>query len=181
MLIGIIAEEAVRLNDIVGDLLDFARPLKPELQEGSLTEVVREAIRSAVATTGDRIVVELVTEEPVLNVPLDARLLRQAILNVALNAVQSIEGPGTLRIRISSIHVADAAHARVEITDSGPGIPAEHLPRVFEPFFTTRPKGTGLGLAVVKRIVEGHRGRVSVTSEPGTATAFVIDLPAEQG
>lgn len=179
-LIAIVAEEAARLNDIVGDLLDFARPVKPELQRGSLVEVVREAVRSAVAITSNDVDVNVESDAQVPAVPLDARLVRQAVLNIALNAVQSMEGKGTLRIRISSVQLAGGAHARVEITDSGPGIPAEILPRVFEPFFTTRPKGTGLGLAVVKRIVEGHRGRVSVVSAPGTATAFVIDLPAER-
>ena len=167
MLIAIVAEEAARLNDIVGDLLDFARPVKPELQRGSLTEVVRDAIHTAVVTTESRVDVDIETEVEVPAVPLDARLVRQAVLNIALNALQSMKGLGKLRIRISSVRLEGGVHARVEITDTGPGIPAEVLSRVFEPFFTTRPKGTGLGLAVVKRIVEGHRGRVSVTSEPG--------------
>lgn len=180
MLIGIIAEEAARLNEIVGDLLDFARPVKPELRRASLSEVVRDASRAALATTGGLVEVEIVTDVGVPPVPLDARLVHQAILNVALNAVQSMQGGGKIRIHISSVRLDERAHARVEIADSGPGIAPEVLPRVFEPFFTTRPKGTGLGLAVVKRIIEGHRGRVSVSSEPGTATAFVIYLPAER-
>lgn len=180
LLVGIIAEEAARLNEIVGDLLDFARPVKPELRRGSLEEVVRDGIRSALATSGDKVDVEITTDDAIPTVPLDARLLRQAIVNIALNAVQSIDGAGKLRIKISHVRLHDGAHARVEISDSGPGIPAEVLPRVFEPFFTTRPTGTGLGLAVVKRIVEGHRGHVSVSSTPGAATAFVIDLPAER-
>jgi signal transduction histidine kinase len=180
LLIDIVAEEAARLNEIVGDLLDFARPMKPELRRGSLTDLVRDATRAALATASERVDVEIVMDGAVPQVPLDARLLHQAILNVALNAVQSIEGKGKLSIRLSSVRLDDGPHARVEITDTGHGIPADVLPRVFEPFFTTRPKGTGLGLAVVKRIVEGHRGRVSVSSKPGTATSFVIDLPAER-
>jgi two-component system sensor histidine kinase HydH len=180
MLVAIVAEEAARLNDIVGDLLDFARPVKPELQRGDLIEVVRDAIRTALVSSKDRVEVDLVADDELPAVPLDARLLRQALLNVALNAVQSMEGAGKLTIRISCVEVAGVRHARVEMSDSGPGIAAELLPRVFEPFFTTRPKGTGLGLAVVKRIVEGHRGRVSVRSDPGKATVFVIDLPAER-
>ena len=147
---------------------------------GSLEEVVRGAIATALATTKGQVAVRIEVDARVPAVPLDARLLRQAFLNVALNALQSMEGSGTLGVRISCLDLAGASHARVEMTDSGPGIGAEALPRVFEPFFTTRPKGTGLGLAVVKRIVEGNRGRVSVSSEPGEATAFVIDLPAER-
>lgn len=143
--------------------------------------MVRDAIRTALATTEARIDVEIITDLEVPAVPLDARLVRQAVLNIALNAVLSMEGAGKLDIRISSVQLGGAAHARVEIINNGPGIAAEVLPRVFEPFFTARPKGTGLGLAVVKRIVEGHRGRVSVVSEPGKGTAFVIDLPAERG
>ena len=178
MLVGIVAEEAARLNDIVGDLLDFARPVRPDLQPASLTDVVRDALDTAVATAGSRIDVDLVTDGRVPSVPLDARLVRQAVINIALNAVQGIAGNGEIRVRISSVERDGGTHARVEISDSGPGIPPDVLPRVFEPFFTTRPKGTGLGLAVVKGIMDGHRGRVSVSSEPGSPTTFAIEFPA---
>jgi PAS domain S-box-containing protein len=179
-LVGIVAEEAARLNDIVGDLLDFAKPVKPELQRGCLSDVVRDAVRGVLASSGGRADVDLVIEEQVPPVPLDARLVRQAVLNIALNGLQSMGGAGTLTVRVSSVVLDSGAHARVEVVDAGPGIAAEVLPRVFEPFFTTRPKGTGLGLAVVKRIVDGHRGRVSVSSAPGKATSFMIDLPVER-
>jgi len=94
--------------------------------------------------------------------------------------VQSIDGDGQIRVHISSIERDGRAHARVAVTDSGPGVPEDVLPRIFEPFFTTRSKGTGLGLAVVKLIMESHRGRVSITSEPGTPTTFAIDFPTER-
>ena len=87
-------------------------------------------------------------------------------------------GNGQIRVHISSVERDGGTHARVEIADSGAGSPAHVLPTLFEPFFTTRPTGTGLGLAVVKGIMDGHRGRVSVSSEPGSPTTFAMEFPA---
>lgn len=180
-LIRIVAEEAARLNDIVGDLLDFARPVKLDLQRANLTDIVRAGVDAALAAAANQhIHVDVITDAEVPAVPVDARLVRQAVINIAMNAAQSIGAEGELRIRISSVELEGHPYARVEMSDTGPGIPPEVLPRVFEPFFTTRPKGTGLGLAVVKRIMEGHRGRVAVSSTPGCATTFAIDFPADR-
>ncbi len=103
----------------------------------------------------------------------DARQLRQAFLNVALNAVQSMPAGGLLRVAAAR----EGDVVRVAITDTGPGIPKEIRERIFEPFFTTRATGSGLGLPLVKRIVEAHRGAVFVDSSPGTGTTFTIDVP----
>jgi signal transduction histidine kinase len=173
MLLDIVGEEADRLNRIVGDLLDFARPSTPEFRPEPLSRVVDDALAAALAQnpSGVRLVREADDELPL--VPLDARLVRQAILNVAVNAVQAMPRGGRLRVRVRR----DGDAALLELQDSGAGISEEVRHRMFEPFFTTKASGTGLGLAVVKRIVDGHGGEITVTSPPGGGTVFTVRFP----
>ncbi len=176
MLLDIVGEEADRLNRIVGDLLDFARPSTPALRPEALDRLLEDAVGAAVAENRD-IAVERDIEAGLPPVSIDARLMRQAVLNVAVNAVQAMPRGGRLTVRARR----DGAWARVEIRDSGPGVPDEIRHRIFEPFFTTKASGTGLGLAVVKRIVEGHGGEVAVASDPAAGAAFTIRIPLEAG
>jgi signal transduction histidine kinase len=172
-LFRIVEEEAERLNRIVGDLLDFARPSTPDLHPEALGRLAEEAVASVLAQQEVRI--ELVRElEPALpEVPVDARLVRQAIVNVAVNAAQAMARGGRITVRT----LREGDHAVVELEDDGPGIPAEVRGRIFEPFFTTRASGTGLGLAVVRRIVEGHGGTVQVRPGPAAGTVFALRFP----
>ncbi len=173
-LVGILEEEATRMNDIVGDLLDFARPVSPALRPERVEPIVLEAIEAAVADSNASIEVERHVAESLPPVPIDQRLLRQAILNVANNAVQALgDGGGKITVRMEPMQGA----VRIEIADTGPGIAADVQPRIFEPFFTTRASGTGLGLTVVKRIVDVHRGETTLDSVVGRGTRFVIRLP----
>jgi len=174
-LIAILEEEATRMNDIVGDLLDFARPVSAALRPERIETIVSDAIDAATHDALGPIRVEREVASDLPAVPIDSRLLRQAILNVGLNAVQAL-GPrgGTIHLRIDQ--EKDGA-LRIEIADDGPGIASEHQARVFEPFFTTRPSGTGLGLTVVKRIVDVHHGETSLRTESGKGTTFTIRLP----
>jgi signal transduction histidine kinase len=173
MLLDIVGEEADRLNRIVGDLLDFARPATPRLRAEPLDRVLDDAAQAAIAEAGGR--VELVRDVPpdLPPVPMDARLVRQAALNVMSNAVQAMGAGGTLTVRAR----AEDGAVRVEIADTGSGIPEEVRHRIFEPFFTTRATGTGLGLAVVKRILDDHRGTIEVESVEGAGTRFTVRLP----
>ena len=173
MLFDIVEEEADRLNRIVGDLLDFARPSTPELRPEPLGRVVEDAVGAVVLPPATP--VEIVRElDPALPpVPIDARLVRQALVNVAANAVQAMPRGGRLTLR--ALREGDAAV--IEIEDTGTGIPEEVRARIFEPFFTTKASGTGLGLAVVRRIVEGHGGDVRVRSVPGEGTTFSLRFP----
>jgi len=173
-LVGILEEEATRMNDIVGDLLDFARPVSPALRPERVEPIVLEAVDAALADVSAPIEVERHVAQGLPAVPIDQRLLRQAILNVANNAVQALgQNGGKITVRMQSVDGA----VHIEIADTGPGIASEHQTRVFEPFFTTRPSGTGLGLTVVKRIVDVHHGETSLKTEPGKGTTFVIRLP----
>jgi PAS domain S-box-containing protein len=172
MLFDIVGEEADRLNRIVGDLLDFARPSTPRLVPERLERVLDEAVATVLAEDGGgRIRVERRVED-LPPVPMDARLMRQALLNVLSNAVQSMPDGGTLALHART----DGDAAVVEIRDTGAGIPEEVRHRIFEPFFTTRPTGTGLGLAVVRRILDDHRASVEVESDE-TGTCFLLRLP----
>jgi PAS domain S-box-containing protein len=173
MLLDIVGEEADRLNRIVGDLLDFARPSTPELRSEPLERVVDEAVAAALAQNAPGIEVRRDPDPELPSVAMDARLVRQAILNVAVNAVQAMPRGGRLTIRTRR----EDRVALLEIEDTGGGIPEEVRGRIFEPFFTTKASGTGLGLAVVKRIIEGHGGEISVLSRPGAGTTFSLRFP----
>jgi PAS domain S-box-containing protein len=175
MLLDIVGEEADRLNRIVGDLLDFARPVTPVLRPEPLDAVVDEAVAAALTGGPGGIDVRRELAHDLPPVPMDARLVRQALLNVAANAVQAMPKGGRLTVRMRR----DPVGVLVELEDTGPGIPEDVQPRIFEPFFTTKASGTGLGLAVVKRIVHGHGGEVTVASRPGRGTVVQLRFPVE--
>jgi len=101
--------------------------------------------------------------------------LNQVFMNLLVNAIQAIEGPGTIRVRIG----VDGAHLRVDVDDTGSGIAPAHLPRIFDPGFTTKGVGvgTGLGLAICHRIVAAHGGSIEVASQPGAGSTFSVRLP----
>jgi len=173
-LLDIVREECERLNQIVGDLLDFASPRKLTLQPEEIGRVLGEVVEaipeSPQKSAQTRFEVTIDDDLPALLV--DRRLIRQAFLNVALNGVQAMPRGGTLHLRA----FRKDADVLIEITDEGPGIAEHDLPRIFEPFFTTKATGAGLGLAVVKRIVEDHGGQVWVHTKP-TGTTFCFRLP----
>lgn len=180
-LLNIVNEEANRLNSMVGDFLDFARPNEPNPQLGSLGELVEgalEAATSAAQPTGIDIRVEISQTLPKL--AFDARLLRQAIINLAVNGIQAMPKGGVLTLKTKEELYNERRWAVLEVSDTGAGIPPSVQKNLFQPFFTTKATGTGLGLAVVKRIVEAHRGEISFESEPGQATLFRVRLPLEE-
>jgi two-component system sensor histidine kinase HydH len=99
-------------------------------------------------------------------------------VNLLVNAIQAMpHAGGAVRIRATVLETEAGRYARVDVADNGPGMTQEIAARVFEPFFTTRAAGTGLGLPVVKRIVEAHRGRVELRTQPGSGAVFSVDLP----
>jgi signal transduction histidine kinase len=166
-LLRIAAEEADRLNRLVGDLLDFARPNEPRLVPRAIEDVVRDAVAEAAPA---RIDVEVASDLPL--VPMDAQHMRRALLNLVLNGVQASPEDHALSVRAR----ADGAFVRIDVADHGAGIPDDVRASIFEPFFTTKASGTGLGLAVVKRIVDAHRGTIEIAST-SAGTTFSILLP----
>jgi signal transduction histidine kinase len=178
-LLQIMEEEAARLNHIVRDLLDFARPTHPTLHRERLDQVLDEAVEAALGESAQHIeVVREIADLPL--VPMDARLVRQALLNVATNAVHAMPDGGRITLRLALDGATGVPMVKVAIEDTGPGIAPEVAARIFEPFFTTRATGTGLGLAVVKRIVDSHHGKVRVDTAQGQGTTFTLWLPLDE-
>ena len=180
LMVDTIREEADRLNQIVGDLLDFARPVSPNLREEDLEPLVRGAMSAALmriasGTGSTSVNVAITVGDDVPPARIDARLMRQALVNLMVNALEAMPTGGALSIAIER---EGENHVRVSVRDTGQGISDEVRARIFEPFFTTRATGTGLGLAVVKRIVEAHGGELRVVSERGRGTTFTVVAPA---
>ena len=175
-LLDIVAEEAERLRRLVSDLLDFARPHEPQLYPLALSSVTGEALQAACqdpsfAERRPELVVELPEDLP--EVLADAVLLRRALVNVLVNAFQHVHAGGQVRLEA---RLATEGWVRLRVVNDGPPVHPEVADRLFDPFVTARATGTGLGLAVVRRIVEELRGRVQL--DPGTPVSFSIWLPS---
>ena len=182
LLLDIIGEEADRLNRMVGDLLDYSRPVQPSLQPVPLRPLFEEAIAAASQQAGpgsEAVSASVRVADDAATVRADARLLRQALVNLFLNAYQAMPRSGRLDVR-SSRALAHGGRpcAEIVVQDSGPGIPPDIVDKVFQPFFTTKATGTGLGLAVVRRIVEGHGGSIEL-GPAGPGAEFRLRLPLE--
>lgn len=170
----VVNDEVERLEGVVKNFLSAVRPQKPNWSfapiNGLVTSTV-ELLRPDFEKANVRITLEPLEEDQLL--PVDENQVRQALINLFRNAIQSMPGGG--EIHVSLIKLQD--RVRISILDSGEGIPQQIQKRIFEPYFTTRAQGTGLGLAVVQRIVREHRGRMRLQSKPGKGTCVVIDLP----
>ncbi|HEX5475734.1 MAG TPA: ATP-binding protein [Vicinamibacterales bacterium] len=174
-----IDEEIARLNRIVTEVLDFARPIKFELAPADLNALAHDAVRAASSGDGrPPVALDLDTALPPLYT--DAERLRQALVNIVGNAVQAVgggrDGGPTGEIRLSTRRLP-GGRAGIVVRDAGPGIAPEDLPRIFDPYFTTRRTGTGIGLAISRNIIEGLGGTIAVASEPGRGTEVRIELP----
>ena len=159
------------LDRVVNELLEYTRPVDLDPRPVACGEILRAAL--AYLELDGRAVRVVDETEPSLKVLADLDKMRQVFLNILLNAVQSIEGEGELRITAS----ATSAAVTIAIADTGCGIAPEDVDNVFSPFYTTKEKGTGLGLAVAGKIVESHAGALSVESELGKGTTFFVRLP----
>jgi two-component system sensor histidine kinase PilS (NtrC family) len=174
-LLDLIGTECVRLNRFVTDLLNYARerdivkePIDCHADFAEVRDVLRRDARCA---AGVRIVLDGPGDAVLIG---DREQLRQVWINLAINALEAMGERGTLTVRW---RLADGAGMAVEFMDDGPGIPAEDLPRVGEPFFTTKRGGTGLGLAIAQRIVERHGGSLRIESARGRGTTARVALP----
>jgi len=169
-----VRQEIARINRIVADLLETARPRAPQIRLSDLNTTVEHAVMLARQQVLSKPVkIELQKADKLREVEHDSDQIHQVLLNLLLNAVQAIDGPGTIRVEI----LPEKEEALVVVTDSGRGIPPEHLQNIFRPFYTTKGNGTGLGLSLARRIVEEHHGRIEVTSVMGKGSKFVVRLP----
>jgi signal transduction histidine kinase len=175
-LLGIVEEEAGRLARMVTDLLDFARPSTLQIVEEPVATIVSsalDAMRNASTDPAVDVVVSIADDVPPLQC--DVRLVRQAMMNLVSNALQAPGRKGPVQVEVTGLPAT--GQLRVTVIDDGAGVPSEIRDRVFRPFFTTRATGTGLGLAVVQRIVHAHGGRLVHRDTPGGGATFEITLP----
>lgn len=173
--IRILLKETDRLNHIVQEFLGFAKPKAPEFQSVDLNECIDSVLLlTAQEARKTGVKVEKKLDAAIGKRSLDAGLLKQACLNLILNAIQAMPGGGVLTVE-SGIN---SGCVEVKITDTGTGISEENRKKLFSPFFTTKKNGTGLGLAITYRIIENHRGKIDVASEPGRGTTFTVKIPA---
>jgi two-component system, sporulation sensor kinase E len=172
--IDIARAEINRLDSIVTQFLRAIRPTRPQLHPENINTIVEEAVRFFAPEIKDRDIVveqELRSDLPLLE--LDRDQMKQAFYNVIKNSLEAMKHRGILRIRTDM----DASHVLIGFTDTGGGISAENLSRVFEPYFTTKSSGTGLGLLIVRRIVREHGGELSIQSSDGKGLTLTIRLP----
>ncbi len=166
--------EINRLDSIITQFLRAIRPTRPQLRPENINTIVEEAVRFFALEIKDRDIVveqELRSDLPLLE--LDRDQMKQAFYNVIKNSFEAMKSRGILRIRTD----LDESHVIVRFTDTGGGISAENLSRVFEPYFTTKTSGTGLGLLIVRRIVREHGGELSIESSESKGLTLTIRLP----
>lgn len=169
--------EIGRLDYIVTQFLQAIRPTKPQLQSASLNEVVRETLDLLAPELDNRgLTVREDLDVRLPQTPIDAGQIKQVLVNLIKNAMQAMTSGGTLRISTG----AAGEGVWVSVADTGGGIPQEKINQIFQPFFTTKKKGTGLGLMIVQRIVREHGGRIEVESNIGAGTTFRIWLPMHE-
>jgi len=168
-----IDEEIDRLNALVNDVLDVARPIRFDPALADINMICRDAVQAASAETSRAVTLELAPALPELVT--DGERLRIVLINLLTNADHAIDGLDAGTVTLITQQAGDRRIA-VTIRDTGTGIADDDLPRVFDPYFTTRRAGTGLGLAIAKNIVEGLGGAISVTTRPGAGTDFRIDI-----
>jgi two-component system sensor histidine kinase HydH len=170
---GAILEEIENLNRVVGHLLRFAQDPAPFLDAGDASEAVARALKllaGEARKAGVRVLREI---RPLENVRLDEDMLSRAVYNIGLNAIQAMEEGGTLKVRTE----ARPLSALIEIADTGPGVSPEEREKIFGLFYSGRAEGTGIGLPIAHRIVEGHGGYITVDSSPEGGALFQVHLP----
>ena len=183
-ILGDIIKEAKMANAIVLEVLDFVRPIRLQVERISITDAIRDAVSMAESHVprGDvRVTVDCPDSLPAIQG--DPHQLRQIFTNLLTNAFEALNGDGEISV-VATPLAEDGASGetqgpmvQVEVTDNGPGMPADVIDKIFSPFFTTKPQGSGLGLAIVRKIVDAHDGRIDVGVLETGGTRFRVTLP----
>jgi signal transduction histidine kinase len=174
--LDVIVRETVRCKTIIQELLEFSRDREPRKEMANPNAILEKALKileNEFRLHHIQIEKHLADEMP--ETLLDENQIEQVFVNLLLNAVQAIEEKGI--ITVTSSNDKGREKALIEITDTGNGIPAENLAKIFEPFYSTKPKGTGLGLAVSYAIIKNHQGDIHAFSQSGQGARLVIELP----
>ena len=166
--------ECRRLEEILSDFLRFARVSDLTVAPADINALLQEMIDfHAPKAQAMQVLVRHDLPPAIPQVQLDIDLFKQAFLNLFLNALQAMPNGGEMIVRTR----CDGKNVLINVIDTGPGMSRETMAKIFKPFFSTRPSGSGLGLPTTKKIIEAHQGKLLVDSEPGKGTAFTIVLP----
>jgi len=183
-ILGDIIKEAKMANAIVLEVLDFVRPIRLQVERISIADAIRDAVANAeshVARGDVEVAVDCAEHLPAIQG--DSHQLRQIFTNLLTNAFEALNGKGNVRIAATAMAEEgptaepQGPMIQVEVTDDGPGMPADVIEKIFSPFFTTKPQGSGLGLAIVRKIVDAHDGRIDVSVLESGGTRFRVTLP----
>jgi signal transduction histidine kinase len=171
-MLDIIDKDVEYSNKIVNDLLEYSRAIKLELSENTPKSILKDAL-ALVTVPANVQVVDLTEDKPKMKV--DADKIKRTFVNIIKNAFDIMPDGGKLKIKSKKTR----DNVEISFTDTGAGIPKETLERLFTPLFTTKARGMGFGLAICKRIVEVHGGKISVESTVGKGTTFTLIIPIE--
>jgi two-component system sensor histidine kinase AtoS len=176
---SIVLPEIDNLNQIVRDLLEYAKPPSLMKVETDVTDLLRTTLRLLDGEIREKgVTVRFDGRGDEVQAPCDGEKVKRVFLNVIQNSLEAMDGreDRELALDVSTVN----GRVRVEVRDTGEGIEEENLGKLFRPFFTTKTQGTGLGLAIAQKIVEDHEGTITVSSEPGRGTVTAIELPASR-
>lgn len=176
--LGLIRSEVARISAVAADLLSAARPAAPSMERFNLEELVRERCRLMSLVQLERVDVQIEAADGLPPIFADRSQLSQVLDNLLENAAQAVAGRGGIRVRTEAVELsALQTSLRVTVEDEGPGLSEEAREKLFTPFFTTKPQGTGLGLIIVRKIVEAHRGRFWLRNAPNSGVQAIVELP----
>jgi signal transduction histidine kinase len=171
--LGTIQEQIDYINKIISDLQDYARPLKPELVEVDLCNAIPQLLLTVNIPSNIQALAQC--DGTLTKLKLDLTFLKRILVNLATNAIQAMPNGGNLTVKAFQ----ENTNISITVTDNGVGIPDEIKPKLFQPLMTTKSKGQGFGLAVVKRLVEAQGGAITFESKVGVGTQFKITFPKE--
>ena len=172
--------EIKRLDRFLQDMLHFARPVTMRKAPNSLPDIISECLdllRDKAVSHSIRL--HWTKPRQTRKVLVDFSKMEEVFLNIFLNSMDAMPDGGEIRVTVEEVSTESGPMIEVEIRDTGSGIPAELLPRIFEPFYSTKTEGAGLGLSNVKRIVDAHNGIIELGSRTNVGTSFKIRIPAE--
>ena len=173
---NIMIAEVDRLNRVVGQLLEFARPVPVSPKPASLNNLIDNSVKIIEQQAKEKqITVKTLNSAKADRAVIDPDRISQVLLNLYLNAIESMKPGGELAVELSADGEENVI--RIKVSDTGCGIPAKHLSRIFDPYFTTKSTGTGLGLAIAHNIIEAMDGQIKISSRPGEGTTFGITIP----
>lgn len=176
--VSVLSNESQRLSATLEDFLQFARPREPKLEIGDINATTHEvllAVKSDDNLIGKAVVKESL-DRSLPGVPFDPAQIRQVLWNIIRNGLQALDGKGSLEVETE----VRSGQVLIHIKDSGPGIPKDQMDKLFMPFYTTKTKGTGLGLPISRKIVRSHGGDIQVSSDPGRGSRFSVVLPVSR-